>query len=327
MKLISIWSPGKSILFGEYAVLFGFPGYARPISEGLSVILRSSDGIGISIVSESWQYETSADDLISRYHQAQELYDSMGAQKQSLPWNDPYDFLLVLIGCCLERSGVMSLDIQIHSTLEMDSGQGSSAALTISMLKAFLDLCGESFIAAPQELLLLAQTLEGFQHGLSSGLDLKAIYYQNLVSLDRILPPSLLMGFPIFSVHTGRPCVTTGQCVDRVLQGNIESFKMKYQSVNLAIAQFLETPTESLLRSAFRLNHRWLCDIGVVPLKVQQFIDSVEKQGGVAKISGSGAIFGHSAGQVLIYGLADPETFCALYQYSISKTTQGASNG
>ena len=69
-------------------------------------------------------------------------------------------------------------------------------------------------------------------------------------------------------------------------------------------------------------------DIGVVPLKVQQFIAQVEALKGAAKICGAGAVIGDQAGAVLVL-IEDEQALlmlCQQYGY-ISTPVVGEARG
>ena len=70
-------------------------------------------------------------------------------------------------------------------------------------------------------------------------------------------------------------------------------------------------------KTAINENHHLLCQIGVVPKKVQDFITDLQQNGFAAKTCGAGSVNGDYAGMVMIIGEESPQSICQKYQYNI----------
>ena len=119
---------------------------------------------------------------------------------------------------------------------------------------------------------------------------------------------------PMMIVQTGTPMVTTGECV-RAVEPYFQTGSMidDFAAVTQAFDEALSLQAQQSMQACIRENHRLLVKIGVVPLKVQQLIQALEKSGAAAKICGAGSIAGDRAGVVLV--LADQDISHIVTQY------------
>jgi mevalonate kinase len=75
----------------------------------------------------------------------------------------------------------------------------------------------------------------------------------------------------------------------------------------------------SFFKNSVTENHKLLAKIGVVPEKVQVFLNAIQQAGGAGKICGAGAVSGQKAGIVLVI-IEDEivlQQLCQHYEYSI----------
>jgi mevalonate kinase len=128
-------------------------------------------------------------------------------------------------------------------------------------------------------------------------------------------------------VNTGKPKVSTGECVEAVtvyLQNS--SLMDDFSQVALAMDKALEQNDIFEFANCIKENHQLLKHIGVVPKKVVNFIEEIEARGGAAKVSGAGAITDDRAGVVLIASEKDISDIVEEYGYEIIPV-EGESDG
>ena len=96
-----------------------------------------------------------------------------------------------------------------------------------------------------------------------------------------------------------------------------------FAAVTEAMDKALREQSHAGMRAAIQQNHQLLLNIGVVPSRVQQFIQAIEEADGVAKICGAGAVAGDQAGAVLL--LAEDKkiisSLCARFGYDVIPIT------
>ena len=174
----------------------------------------------------------------------------------------------------------------------------------------------------------LGREAENLQHGFSSGLDLHltmlggCLRFENGKTLMREMPT-----MPFTVVQTGVPRSSTGQCVSHAAPYfNNSTIADDFAAVTNAFDNALQQNDLQEIKTCIRANHQLLIKIGVVPAKVQAFIESIEKAGGAAKICGAGASVGDRAGVVLVVSENNLDHLAENYHYQPEKV-HGVSHG
>jgi mevalonate kinase len=151
-------APGKCILFGEHAVVYGRPAIAVPLLQLRARVeietTSPPDSRGIRLLApdvkvDAWLYELSPDDPLRR------IVD------------------LTLSAANAERA---SLRIQVHSDIPIAAGMGSGAAVSVALSRA-LSLHLGTPLPEPQ-ISNLAFEVERLHHGTPSGIDNTVITYE-----------------------------------------------------------------------------------------------------------------------------------------------------
>lgn len=301
-------SPGKIIAFGEFAVLWGQQALALPLPQRLVVYwehdLTRPTQLSIGEDLFCW------DDIDEQAAQIALRYQNYLSGR--LPIAQVLQHRGDLLHACLAhtpdslRKGHLSL--RLESQIEQGCGQGSSAALVTAILKGW----------GQEKIFSLAQKLENYQHGHSSGLDIcmalgeKPLLYRR--SKSQIIPANVPK---LTALSTGCPHSTTGESVAIVTQRSTPELQEFYPEQEIALA--IRTASKQHWYRALRLNHRWLVALGVVPQKVQDFISDLELLGGCAKISGAGAISGDHGGSVIALPHPELPALAAHYGYTFEE--------
>jgi len=168
-------APGKIILFGEHAVVYGRPALAVPVTQvHADVEITDSLRAGIWI---------DAPDI--RLH----------AELNTLPSDDP---IASVIHNFLFLSGVSpfpSLAIKITSTIPFASGLGSGTAVTVALVRALSAHLEKQM--TDKEVNAFAYEIEKLHHGTPSGIDNTVVTY--------VRPVYFIKGQPIETFTVGQP--------------------------------------------------------------------------------------------------------------------------
>jgi mevalonate kinase len=227
-----------------------------------------------------------------------------------------YGFITVLDG--LHRQLDRGIVIKLKSNLPVGSGMGSSAASVLSELRALGHYLRVDF--KPEWYYEFSIEAEKLQHGHPSGVDSYISLYGGCATFENGEAQSIpLPRMQMYLVETGRPEVTTGECVVQVKeQFEKDMIWNDFEDVTREVESAVRENNDTLMRSLLRENHRLLCRIGVVPEKVQRFVGDVEAAGGAAKVCGAGSVRGENGGVVLVLADFMPTTLASTYGYTIS---------
>ncbi len=321
MRPSSGTAPGKIILSGEHAVVYGAPALVMAVNRYMTATISSlkGDDFVFHDVNANTFYSIGADQLDALKARIQNDYHSFLKGRCSIcdVLKTPVELAQFTLSTFLEAVSLdflSGIQLDVQSTIPVGAGMGSSAALILSILKAMMQYTNVSL--SDEKLFELALGAENRQHGLSSGLDLRAILQGGLmlVGLGRVgkalfacPPPRIEMVgtqtalCPPYIVYTGVPESATGECVQLVSpyfkdQNRVEAFS----AVTIAMEKALEENNLVSLHECIRENNQLLHQIGVVPETVQRFISDIESIGGAAKICGAGAVKGDHAGMVWV---------------------------
>jgi mevalonate kinase len=323
-KTVVARAHGKLIVSGEYSVLFKMPAIAFAIAEctETTASIIDEDAIVIELKDYNFVMQFSANSVNWHHLRTKERYDNFlsGLLPIEQVLTNPMDLCCFIIGQLVsEQAGIK---VSIKSTIPTASGFGSSAALIVSLIKSLdslfeVNLTKDNFYK-------LALEAENLVHGNSSGIDLLTSiiggcnYFFN--GNYRINCPE----FNFFSIYTGRPDISSGESIVKVKNLlNAVDRQYAFKEVTLSLKEAFEKQDLLNAMNQIRNNHLLLKELGVVPKKVQDFIQEIESCSGAAKICGSGAVAGENAGAVIALGNFDDINAIALrFNYSIKRVQQ-----
>ena len=168
-------APGKIILFGEHAVVYGRPALAVPVTQvhaDVKVLDSSRAGIWID-----------APDI------------NVHAELNTLPSDHPIASVIHNFLFLWRVSPFPNLEINITSTIPVASGLGSGAAVTVALVRA-LSVHLDRFIT-DEEVNAFAYEIEKLHHGTPSGIDNTVVTYAR--------PVYFIKGQPIETFKVGQP--------------------------------------------------------------------------------------------------------------------------
>ncbi len=310
LSSLQVRTPGKLILSGEHAVVYGHPALAMAVDRHVTAIVsrETLPRILLDLADFVHHSHFSLHELRVLKDRIKRKYRRFVRGEYSIRdvLEKPFELAQFALGVFTEAMQVSlphGVKIRMHSDIPVGCGMGSSAATIISVMSAI-----SHYLQMPltqEGLFQLALEAENMQHGYSSGLDLRVAMnggclYMHDGQIEARQFPLLTMCL----VDTGTPVSTTGQCVETVASHfKSGSIGDSFAAVTQAFDAALHTGYLQNIRAAMRENHQLLCKIGVVPGSVQSFVTEIERMGGAAKVCGAGAVAGDHAGVVLV--LAD----------------------
>lgn len=332
---ITVFAPGKLILSGEHAVVYGNPALVMAINRYAQVSVKheASSEISLNLADLAYHNHLSLRTLSRLKAKVKEKYRRFTSGDFSIRevLQKPFELAQFVLGVLTDSMHPVlpkGMKVHVQSDIPMGCGMGSSAATILGVMLAISHYLKKPL--SSEELFQLALEAENMQHGFSSGLDLKiAMHGGCLYVHEQQLEPRPAPSFPLYLVNTGAPACSTGECVEKVSHFfRLAKINHAFANATYAMDAALKKQSVSDMQQAMRDNHQLLVDIGVVPKKVQQFIAAIEAKQGAAKICGAGSIVGDQAGAVLI-SIDEPSRInevCTQFGYqlmSVTSSTRG----
>ncbi|MES1242937.1 MAG: mevalonate kinase [Acidobacteriota bacterium] len=323
--MTSVSAPGKLILMGEHAVVYGRPALVAAIDLRLAVRLSGSGEAGVRLdlpglgVSEqiSWA------EVRGYARSARDRWDDYSAQPgpesfHEMRGEDPAHVVKAALGEAVEALGEPGggLELRVDSELPLGSGFGSSAATAVAVVAGFF--AWRSAKPDPETVERLALEVERRQHGHPSGVDGATILRGGVLrarkraagglEIEPVRVRSSLLG-RLQVYDTGMPPEATGAVVAAVRRrrerdpGWFEEVLDRIEAATAAFQVELEREGEDRDRALHLIRAAQSCleEIGVVPEAVREAVRQIEGEGGAAKVSGAGSIAGPGAGSLLVY--------------------------
>lgn len=281
MYQLTASAPGKVIVSGEHAVVYGYP-----------ALLAATD------LRLEWRVTAPINDL-------------RGWQKEVLSHQSLqgiFDFL----------QGKSNIKVALESDIPRGSGLGSSAAFSVAL--ASLLLPEDSSLEEINELAYQLETIQhGKPSGGDNTVSCYGgvLWYRKeheQCKLFQSLKPG--QDFPpLWLVDSGAPAESTKEMVELVREARatrrqeIDSAFQEMERVARAWLNYLLSKESLDVADLIHTNHQALHRIGAVSSSTQELISQIESIGGAAKITGAGGAT-QGSGMVLVYH-QDTETLRA----------------
>lgn len=317
--------PGKLILMGEHAAVYGKPALVAAVDPRVRVEIEETDaGLHLELADFGKSSQTNWQEAGERARSSREAWQRYAEAPTpdrfaEVGSGSPEGLALVALGelaNAVSDSRLPPLSIRLESNLPIGSGFGSSAAIAVALVGGVLALVDGVVNFDLVDSLVL--DVERRQHGLPSGVDHKTVLYGGVVLAERKVggeleitkleqKSSILEELQVY--QTGRPAETTGEVVAAVRRRRDEHPE-RFEGLLDRMGRTVERFRQELGTSAGRADtfrsligdyESCLEDLGVVPDEVRETIRDVEAAGGGAKISGAGSLSGPSAGCLLVY--------------------------
>jgi mevalonate kinase len=325
---IAVSAPGKLILMGEHAVVYGRPALVAALDLRLTVriVPRADGAVVLDLPGLGHTEKTSWEALRAYAHSVRESWQAYSREPaperfRAVQRADPAHVVKVALGeCAQEENFLPGLSLRVDSDLPIGSGFGSSAATAVAVIAGVLAFRGVPL--DPRRIEELALEVERRQHGLPSGVDSATVLFGGLLwarklpggglEIERLAVTSpLLRRLRVYD--TGTPAESTGAVVAAVRAGRDrdptahERLLDRIEAATRGFRAQLEQPAENAAVTVGLIRECQACleELGVVPGEVRALLRRVEAEGGAGKISGAGSLAGPGAGSILVY---HPET-------------------
>ncbi len=319
-------APGKTILMGEHAAVYGRPALVAAVDRRLYAEVDAAGGEEVRLelpavgVAETTSWSAILDHARAARRRWREYEKQPGpAAFRLLRGDDPAHLVKVALGEAAERLGggeTPGVRLRLGSEIPVGAGFGSSAPAAVALVVALARFRGGSLTETDLERLSLE--IERRQHGLPSGIDTATVIHGGLVwalrdsaggvSVTPVAARSPALGhFRVF--NSGTPAESTGQGVAAVRARRdlnprrFEELLDRMETATREVRRQLEGSGADPGRLVEPLRDVEACleEAGVVPPRLCAIARRVESRGGAAKISGAGALSGRGAGSLLVY--------------------------
>ena len=268
-------APGKIILFGEHAVVYGRPALAVPVTQIQARVTVCADQLG--------GIRVEAPDI------------SLDAVLSDLPTNHPLAAVIKSVFTTLGITQPLSLTVHIESTIPIASGLGSGAAVSVAIIRALSMFLGCPL--ADEQVNALAFEVEKLYHGTPSGIDNTVITYARPVYFAKHQPIETLHVAAPFIIVIGDTGIAspTKQVVDdvrKLWQAETEQYEKIFNAVGeivLNARHAIENGNISALGPLMDENNSLLQVMRVSSPELDRLITASRAAGALgAKLSGGG---------------------------------------
>ncbi len=274
--MVLVSSPGKVILFGEHAVVYGYPAIAGAIDKRVYVEAERNNSKEIVITSKGKKTSFSFRSL----------------EKKRGEFRYVFRALKVAFDTLGEGFG---LNLEINSDIPRASGLGSSAAVSVAVLKAVFHLAGEEI--EKEKLAALGHRVELEVQGAASPTDTATSALGGVLFINpgkAIEKVEIKQDIPIIVGCTGIKRST------KDLVAKVKAFKESYPKIAEPVVESIGELTlearDALIEGNYQklgklmmVNHGLLEALGVSNLALSKRVHSAVKAGALgAKLTGAG---------------------------------------
>ena len=272
-------APGKVILFGEHAVVYGRPAIAVPVAKvkATAAISDAPAGNGCTIA---------APDIGARV-------------RLSTPHEDP---LALAVRLAIEEAGLEAepdWQLTVRSDIPIAGGMGSGAAVSAALVKAVFahsELPAHSLPSA-ETVNRIVYAVEKLHHANPSGIDNTVVVYEQPVYFVRSQPPQrfdIARPFHLVIADTGIASSTAAVVSD--VRRAWEKDKDRYEAIFDGIGKIAGAARQAIMSGdvdalgpLMQENQRLLRKLDVSAVELERLIAIAEKAGAAgAKLSGAG---------------------------------------
>lgn len=273
-------APGKIILFGEHAVVYGRPAIAAPVSQlRATAVVEDSRIPGIRLLAADLGTDIQLDEAAE---------------------DDPVAAVVRQLQTAAQLARLPDLTITITSQIPIASGLGSGAAITAAVIRALALHLGLAHLSSDDWVSNLTYEIEKIHHGTPSGIDNTVVAYEKPVYFVRRQPQNLIETFAVgeplrlLVADTGQSSSTKAVVGDvrRLWQANPARFEAIFDGCGRIVwqaRQAIEVGDVALVGRLMDDNHQLLQDMTVSAAALDALVLTARQAGALgAKLSGAG---------------------------------------
>lgn len=278
MPAVTATAPGKVILFGEHAVVYGRPAIAVPVNQ-----VRARAVINAEPTAESGVIAIYAPDI--------DLFSDL----DQLPLEHPIRLAVDLVASSIGVKRLPACSIKISSTIPLSAGMGSSAAVSIALIRAFSGFLGQPL--PDEQISEVAYKVEKIQHVTPSGIDntvityAEPVYYQRGRSIERLkinAPITLVIADSGLTSPTAETVADVRRGWEQDFEGYEDLFD-RIGEISIKARAMIESGNIRLMGLLMDKNHELLQKLGVSSRKLNMLVETARENGAMgAKLSGGG---------------------------------------
>jgi mevalonate kinase len=278
MPVIFGKAPGKIILFGEHAVVYGQPAIAIPVLD-----VNATARVTPILNTEAGKVRVQASDI------------GLDELLKDLPEDDPLGAAIRATLNEITPAHTPAFEIQIDSNIPISAGMGSGAAVTVAIIRALSAFLGRPL--SNERISELAFEVEKLHHGTPSGIDNTVVTFQKPVFFQRDEPiRTLSISRPTHWViaDTGEktPTRETVGAVRALYEGSPETYEEIFAEIGSIVhvaRQALSAGDLPFLGQLLEKNQQFLQDLQVSDPALEKLIKAARDAGAVGtKLSGGG---------------------------------------
>ncbi len=279
-KVVTATAPGKVILFGEHAVVYGRPAIAAPLSQvRATAVIGPNPAGGVRLVAPDMGLNLPLAEI------------------------DMHDALSLAVREVQDASGLAQLPemmITVSSDIPIAGGLGSGAAISAALVRALARYLQLDHLETDAWVSELTYEVEKIHHGTPSGVDNTVVAYESPVYFVRRQPENLIELFAItrplslLIADTGIRS-STKVVVDDVRAGwkedprRYEALFDRCGEAAAAARQAIETGDLPRVGRLMSENHALLVEMGVSAPQLDRLVAAALAAGALgAKLSGAG---------------------------------------
>jgi mevalonate kinase len=278
MPAFAAYAPGKVILFGEHAVVYGRPAIAAPVMQ-----VRAKVSIIADPKSPAGLVKLSAPDV------------GLETSLASLSDDHPLAAVIWKAASAMKLSHIPSCSIHITSTIPIAGGMGSGAAVSVALTRALSAFVGQSL--SDQQISDLVYEAEKIYHGTPSGIDNTVITFAKPVYFVKGKPIEILpvkRPFSLIIADTGirSPTAIAVGDVRQAWENNPDQYEKLFDgvgSIAVAARKAIKSGEVESLGPLMNENQALLHQMGVSSPELEALVEAALSAGAYgAKLSGAG---------------------------------------
>jgi mevalonate kinase len=278
---VSVSAPGKLMLMGEHAVVYGYPCIVTAVNARIHVT-----------VSET------TDNMFLLYAPEVHISEYSKSMSEIGKGEVPHDvrFVETTLAYFLKRFPTHhGIHVETHADFSSNVGFGSSSAVVVAFLCALVKLY--SVAISEKDLFTLARDVVVAVQGRASGFDVASALYGGTIYFATSGPTIEPLSVPIMPIVVGYTGVKadTGLLIEMVAQKK-QRYSQKVDRIFQAIEKLVNESKERISERDWQragklmdFNQEYLRDLGVSSEKLEALISAAKGAGALgAKLSGAG---------------------------------------